>query len=98
VNSRLHHETKLEQFSVVLRVSVVLRAPNGIRTRAVALKGRCPGPLDDGDEGFAAVAALGHHPQRPPPGALLSIRECELARQPRPVGRVTGRAELPLKA
>src|SRR5690349_1577332 len=24
-----------------------LRAPNGIRTRAAALKGRCPGPLDD---------------------------------------------------
>jgi hypothetical protein len=24
------------------------RAPNGIRTRAVALKGRCPRPLDDG--------------------------------------------------
>ena len=23
-------------------------APNGIRTRAAALKGRCPGPLDDG--------------------------------------------------
>ena len=25
--------------------------PNGIRTRAAALKGRCPGPLDDGDSG-----------------------------------------------
>jgi len=24
------------------------RAPNGIRTRAAALKGRCPRPLDDG--------------------------------------------------
>jgi hypothetical protein len=25
-------------------------APNGIRTRAAALKGRCPGPLDDGGQ------------------------------------------------
>ena len=24
--------------------------PNGIRTRAAALKGRCPRPLDDGDQ------------------------------------------------
>ncbi len=23
--------------------------PNGIRTRVAAVKGRCPGPLDDGD-------------------------------------------------
>ena len=29
--------------------------PNGIRTRAAAVKGRCPGPLDDGD----AVASKG---------------------------------------
>jgi hypothetical protein len=27
---------------------LVVRAPNGIRTRAAALKGRCPRPLDDG--------------------------------------------------
>src|SRR5258708_37856829 len=25
-------------------------APNGSRTRVGAVKGRCPGPLDDGDE------------------------------------------------
>jgi len=24
--------------------------PNGIRTRVAALKGRCPGPLDDGGQ------------------------------------------------
>src|SRR4249920_3594564 len=28
--------------------SPTARAPNGIRTRAAALKGRCPRPLDDG--------------------------------------------------
>jgi hypothetical protein len=32
------------------------RAPNGIRTRAAALKGRCPRPLDDG--GSTDSAAL----------------------------------------
>jgi hypothetical protein len=32
------------------------RAPNGIRTRAAALKGRCPRPLDDG--GSTTFAAL----------------------------------------
>jgi hypothetical protein len=31
-----------------LRAGLPERAPNGIRTRAAALKGRCPGPLDDG--------------------------------------------------
>ena len=29
--------------------ALLLRAPNGIRTRAAALKGRSPRPLDDGD-------------------------------------------------
>jgi hypothetical protein len=35
---------------------LVSGAPNGIRTRAAALKGRCPRPLDDG--GRTAFAAL----------------------------------------
>src|SRR5258708_281148 len=33
----------------LLHRTLLLRAPNGIRTRATALKGRRPGPLDDGD-------------------------------------------------
>ena len=32
-----------------------MRAPNGIRTRAAALKGRSPRPLDDG--GFTGTAS-----------------------------------------
>ncbi len=32
-----------------VRVLLVVRAPNGIRTRVTAVKGRCPRPLDDGD-------------------------------------------------
>ena len=35
------------------------RAPNGIRTRAAALKGRCPRPLDDG--GVAGFGRRGRH-------------------------------------
>ena len=38
----------------------VPRAPNGIRTRAAALKGRSPRPLDDGDLGPATSAVEGH--------------------------------------
>ena len=33
------------------------RAPNGIRTRAAALKGRCPGPLDDEGRWFPSETA-----------------------------------------
>jgi hypothetical protein len=35
---------------------VASSAPNGIRTRAAALKGRCPRPLDDGGSTIAAFA------------------------------------------
>ena len=34
---------------LVVLVMLVLRIPNGIRTRAAAVKGRSPRPLDDGD-------------------------------------------------
>ena len=34
---------------LLLLFLLVLRAPNGIRTRVTAVKGRCPRPLDDGD-------------------------------------------------
>ena len=39
--------------------------PNGIRTRAVALKGRCPRPLDDGTECNLMVSRVGFGPTTP---------------------------------
>ena len=33
---------------VLVLVVLVVRIPNGIRTRAAAVKGRCPRPLNDG--------------------------------------------------
>jgi hypothetical protein len=56
------------------------RAPNGIRTRAAALKGRCPRPLDDG--GSTDIAAL---PVAPAVGDRPSIgdeRHCRQSGRP----------------
>jgi hypothetical protein len=47
------------------------RAPNGIRTRAAALKGRCPRPLDDG--GAVGFGRRGRH--QPAVGDRPSIGE-----------------------
>src|SRR5579859_1395189 len=52
------------------------RTPNGIRTRAAALKGRCPRPLDDG--GSTATAAL---PLAPAVGDRFSIGDGRHRRQ-----------------
>ena len=45
---------------------VVSGAPNGIRTRAAALKGRCPRPLDDGGRAAFAALTLGARRRGPP--------------------------------
>ena len=55
------------------------RAPNGIRTRAAALKGRCPRPLDDG--GSTDIAAL---PVAPAVGDRPSIGDEPQCRQSGP--------------
>src|SRR6185437_1266681 len=34
---------------MAIRCNVASGVPDGIRTRVTAVKGRCPGPLDDGD-------------------------------------------------
>ncbi len=39
----------MSQLKPLQLLKQVLRAPNGIRTRVTAVKGRCPRPLDDGD-------------------------------------------------
>ena len=41
--------TPIREALVLMTPETVLRTPNGIRTRATAVKGRGPGPLDDGD-------------------------------------------------
>jgi hypothetical protein len=52
-------------------------APNGIRTRAAALKGRCPRPLDDGGEdGYRR-----REPLAPAVGDCPSIGDNRRARQ-----------------
>jgi hypothetical protein len=56
-------------------------APNGIRTRAAALKGRCPRPLDDG--GSTDIAAL---PLAPAVGDCPSIGDEARYRQSAPTG------------
>jgi hypothetical protein len=61
-------------------VRITQRAPNGIRTRAAALKGRCPRPLDDG--GSTDLAAL---PVAPAVGDRPSIgdeRHCQQSGRP----------------
>ena len=42
--------TELRALELALAPADVIGVPNGIRTRVGAVKGRCPGPLDDGDQ------------------------------------------------
>jgi hypothetical protein len=46
-------------YRTLLLTELVSGAPNGIRTRAAALKGRCPRPLDDGGRTAFAAVTLG---------------------------------------
>ncbi len=43
------HKWLLCHLKAFTSLKLVMRAPNGIRTRVTAVKGRCPRPLDDGD-------------------------------------------------
>src|SRR5262249_23697982 len=61
-----------------LLLTYVSRTPNGIRTRAAALKGRCPRPLDDG--GSTTTADL---PVAPAVGDRFSIGDGRHWRQSR---------------
>src|SRR5260370_21996380 len=50
----------------MLRWLAASGAPNGIRTRAAALKGRCPRPLDDGGSTAIAAGTRGARRRGPP--------------------------------
>src|ERR1043165_4900776 len=59
--------------------------PNGIRTRVAAVKGRCPGPLDDGDVSRNLVSPVGIEPTTNWLKASCSTTELR-AREPTPYG------------
>jgi hypothetical protein len=64
LNNRAPHAV----YRMHVLLAIASRTPNGIRTRAAALKGRCPRPLDDG--GSTTTAAL---PVAPAVGDRFSI-------------------------
>ena len=47
--NQLRYGALLMVLVLVVPLVLVVRIPNGIRTRAAAVKGRSPRPLDDGD-------------------------------------------------
>ena len=53
--NQLRHEASVNSLCYSL---VRIRTPNGIRTRATAVKGRGPGPLDDGGQKPLALPRL----------------------------------------
>ena len=53
-----------------------LRTPNGIRTRAAAVKGRCPRPLDDG--GLNSIRLIQGKNKGPKPFILVRSSCSEL--------------------
>ena len=53
--NQLRHEASVNSLCYSL---VRIRTPNGIRTRATAVKGRGPRPLDDGGQGPSTSSRL----------------------------------------
>ncbi len=52
------------QFRICLKCLKAFGVPDGIRTRVTAVKGRCPGPLDDGDASQVEQISLNTPPSR----------------------------------
>src|SRR6266511_5938110 len=74
--------------------SIQFSVPSGIRTRVAAVKGRCPGPLDDGDGGWSSgepgrdrMSPVGIEPTTNWLKASCSTTELR-AREPTPYGAV----------
>ena len=49
----MNKETRAEAKTIFLFIFSLNFVPKGIRTPVIAVKGQCPGPLDDGDIGGA---------------------------------------------
>ncbi|MEY4024053.1 MAG: hypothetical protein RLZ23_1014 [Actinomycetota bacterium] len=51
VTGRRANQLRYRALHIFMRSTIATSfgAPNGIRTRVTAVKGRCPRPLDDGD-------------------------------------------------
>ena len=62
--------------------------PKGIRTPVTAVKGRCPGPLDDGDFGADPVRGTRHRAASPGRARLLSLRLADNFADPAVEGRL----------
>ncbi len=72
-----------------VQVEAMSGVPNGIRTRVTAVKGRCPGPLDDGDRVERKSDARRRASPRPRQTPLPRSAKGYMERDAEAIGRVS---------